>query len=305
MRRILVGLDGSPLAETILPFVEILARKTGATARLLHVVSVPERTPPVDDHPAIDQLVRQATQLADGYLREQQRRLGAAGVETSIAVVAGTPALEIARHAEQQEFDVIALATHGRSGVQRWAHGSVADQVLHTTAIPLLLVRPGDGWGATPRDIHRVVVPLDGSADSEAALQIAEPLATRCGVPLVLLQFVPDIVPDFVGDPLGVAYANVQGLTESAVEAARNDLETTAGALRQRGLTASAQVSVALPAEGIAAYARQHPDSLVVLTTHGRTGWREFLLGSVARRVVQTVAVPIMVCPPRKGGATR
>lgn len=300
----LVGLDGSPLAETILPFVEMLAGKIGAQVTLLHVTSVPEHMPSITDQPLIDGIVRRTTQLAEDYLRKQQGRLAAAGVKASSAVVPGDPAREIVGYANREGFDLVALATHGRSGVQRWVHGSVADQVLHTTAIPLLLIRPGDGWATVPRGFHRITVPLDGSPEAEAALRVAEPLAVGCGLPLVLLRFVTPLLLDFAADPSGMAYVDTERILESVVDAARGYLDQTAAKLREHGVTASAEVSVAQPADGITAYVHQHPDALVVLTTHGRSGWRLFLLGSVARRVVQTVAAPILICPPARTQAS-
>jgi nucleotide-binding universal stress UspA family protein len=302
MKTILVGLDGSPLAETILPFVEMLAKKTGAGVTLLHVASVPEKAPQSDEDPGVDQLVRATMQRAEAYLSEHRRRLAATGLGVSIEVVAGRPAREIAEYAERNAFDLIALATHGRSGIDRWTHGSVADQVLHTTKVPLLLVRAGDGWQAVPREPHRIVVMLDGSPESETALDVAVPLAIGFGVPLGLHRFVEPIVLDF-GDPTGMAYVDVERITATTAEAAREQLQAIAAELRKRtGVNASAEVAIARPEEGIAVYVRAHPDTLLVLTTHGRTGWRRVMLGSVARRVVQTVAAPILICPIREDG---
>jgi nucleotide-binding universal stress UspA family protein len=299
MQRILVGLDGSPLAETILPFVESLAGKLGARVTLLHVTSVPEPAPPITAHPSIDQLVARATALAREYLRGPESRLTAAGIDTRIAVASGDAAENIVRYAMDQRCDMIALATHGRSGVQRWAYGSVAERALQTTTVPLLLIRPGDGWAAAPHGMHQLVVPLDGSAEAEAALPIAKPLAVRCGLPLVLLRFVKPLTIELAGDPTGAAYMDSQGIIDGLVQDARSYLENMAATLREQGVTVStAEVSVSEPADGIATYTRTHSGSFVTLTTHGRSGWRRFLLGSVARRVLHTVAAPILICPP-------
>jgi nucleotide-binding universal stress UspA family protein len=299
VHRILVGLDGSPLAETILPAVEVLAGRLGAQVALLHVVPVPEHGP-AGKRPSADQFVEHATRQASEYLSGVQRRLASTGAGVSLVVGAGTPAREIVRHAQTGGFDLVALATHGRSGLQQWIHGSVADQVLHTTTIPLLLVRPGDGWAALPRGIRRIVVPLDGSTEAEAALRLAEPVALRCEVPLALVRFVEPLTLEYAAGPSGMAFIDVQRIVDDLLGAARDYLTTTADGLRARGLRVTTEVSVAQPAAGIAEYTREHPESLVVLTTHGRSGWRRLLLGSVARRVVLTVAAPILVCPPHR-----
>jgi nucleotide-binding universal stress UspA family protein len=301
----LVGLDGSPLAETILAFVEMLATRLGAGVTLLHVVPVPEQVEATAADTSVDRIAQRGTQLAEEYLRGPQRRLVAAGVDASLAVVTGVPAREIVRYADRGGFDLVALATHGRSGLQQWIHGSVADQVLHTTSIPLLLVRPGDGWTALPRGIQRIVVPLDGSTEAEEALRLAEPLAARCKLPLALVRFVEPLTLEYAAGPNGMAYVDVQSIVDDLTGAARDYLATTADGLRARGLTVSTGVSVAQPAAGTAAYTHEHPECLVVLTTHGRSGWHRLLLGSVARRVVLTAAAPVLLCPLRGKEAAR
>ena len=303
MKTILVGLDGSPLAETILPLVELLAKKTGAGVTLLHVVSVPEKASRAAEDTGIDQLVQSARQRADAYLAEHRRRLSSTGLGVSTAVEAGHPARGIVEHAERNGFDLIALATHGRSGVDRWAHGSVADQVLRSTKVPLLLIRPGDDWKAAPREPHRIVAMLDGSPASEVALDVAVRLATELGVPLGLCRYVEPIMLEF-GDPMGMAYVDVERITTISADAAREEIQAKAAELRKRyGLEVSATVAVARPEEGIAADVRDHPDTLVVLATHGRTGWRRLMLGSVAPRVIQGIAAPMVICPVREENA--
>jgi nucleotide-binding universal stress UspA family protein len=296
MTHILVPLDGSPLAETILPFVETLARRSHGYVTLLHVTPVPEAVSPIQDHPAIDEVLRRASELAERYLHDLRRRLTAAGIDAVVTVAAGRPAEEIVRQAERMDADVIALATHGRSGLQAWAHGSVADAVLHTTRTPLLLVRPGDQWAAAPHDIERVIVPLDGSWEAETALAVAESIAAE-GLPLVLMRCVEPLSIGFVADPSGIPYVGMQSIITAMVQDARDYLEEVAERLRKRGMVVTTEVSVGAAAPGIAAYARCSPGSIVVLASHARAGWRRVVLGSVARRVAQIVPTPVVVCP--------
>jgi nucleotide-binding universal stress UspA family protein len=304
MTNILVPLDGSPLAETVLPFVGRLARRAGAHVSLLYVTPIPEGMPAHGDNPVIDHVMRRDRQLAMSYLCEHRRRLDAAGVDADVAVTAGRPAAEIVRQADEGAIDLIALATHGRSGLQAWTHGSVADEVLHTTRTPLLLVRPGDLWVAAPHGIERIIVALDGSWESETALAVAERLAKRAGLPLVLIRCVEPLSVGFVADPSGIPYVGMQATIAVMVQEARDYLEDIASRLRARGMTVQTEVSVGAAAPGIAAYARCAPDSVVVLASHARTGWRRALLGSVARRIAQTVPTPVVVCPvPRTAAA--
>jgi nucleotide-binding universal stress UspA family protein len=298
VRRILVGLDGSPLAESILPFVETLARRMGAGVTLLHVSAVPEAAPPITDLPSIDEIVVRDRALAAEYLEQQRRRLARADVVASVATASGRPAAEIVACATRERADLIALATHGRSGIQRWTYGSVADGVLHATTIPLLLMRPDAPWSARPHGPGRILVPLDGSPEAERALGVAEPLAARCGLPVVLVRYVEPLALTFAADPTAMAYVDVRGVLDTAVASARAYLDGHVRGLHQCGLDARAEVAVEQPATGIRGYVAAHPDTLLVLSTHGRSGWKRAVLGSVTRRVLATVAAPIIVCPP-------
>jgi nucleotide-binding universal stress UspA family protein len=302
MKRILAALDGSPLAETILPFVEGLALKTRAAVTLLHVSSLPEHAAK-QRHPALDRLVQRQTELAREYLCEQQRRLSAAGVDVGVETVVGDPAREIVACAERAAVDLIALATHGRSGIGRLAYGSVAERTLLTTTRPLLLIRP-DGWAAAPRTLQRIVVPLDLSPEAEGGLAVGARLAEQLALPLVLVHFVEPLLAPFVPETGSAAYLDVQAIIDSSIAQSQAYMEKTTAALRTRGLDATGEVSVAHAADGIALYARQHPGSLVVLSTHGRSGWRRFVLGSVAHRVVHTIAGAVVVCPPSQQSET-
>jgi nucleotide-binding universal stress UspA family protein len=299
MTHVLVPLDGSPLAEATLPLVEDLARRTDGHVTLLYVAPVPHGLPPVPDPPAIDELVRRDAHLAEAYLDEHRRRLTAAGIDAAATIAAGRPAVQILRQAEASGVDLIALATHGRSGLQAWTHGSVTEEVLHTTRTPLLLVRPGDHWPAAPHGLARVLVPLDGSEEAERALAVAEPLAAR-GLRLVLLRCVEPLSLGFL-DPSGVPPPGMQPVLGMLLREAREYVADVAARLRARGLAVTTEVVVAAASDGVTAAARSAPGTIVVLASHARSGWRRFLLGSVARRVARLLPTPVVVCPAPHG----
>ena len=296
MGHTLVPLDGSPLAETILPFVESLARRCRGRMTLLYVA--PERDVALGcGDAAADRMARRDHQLAEAYLHDHRRRLTAAGIDADVVVATGRPAAGIVAEAERLGVELIALSTHGRSGVQAWAHGSVADEVLHTSRTPLMLVRPGDRWAAAPHDVERVVVPLDGSEEAEAALRVAEPLAERCALPIALLRCVEPLSLAYIADPGGVPYVGMQAMVAARVQEAREYLGAVAGRLRRRGIAVTMQVTVGAAAPSIAAYAHSSAENLVVLASHARARWHRVLVGSVARRIAQTVPTPVIVCP--------
>jgi nucleotide-binding universal stress UspA family protein len=136
VRRLLVPLDESPLAAAILPLVGEIASKIEANIVLLETIAMDSHAEPGLENQARIYLAKQAKAL------EQRNLL----VETTVQY--GDPAAAILRYAHHHAIDAIAMATHGRSGLSRWAFGSVADKVLHGTTLPLLLYRP-------PMDVNR------------------------------------------------------------------------------------------------------------------------------------------------------
>lgn len=138
-RNILVPLDGSKLAEEILPEVKNLARLTGAEISLLRVELI-------HTFPGVDPTERQveAVQKAQDYLDELAEQLRAENLKVSTHVRYGHEAMEILDHAAQDEIDILAMSTHGRTGLGRWALGSVAERVLRHSPKPVLLTRAGE-----------------------------------------------------------------------------------------------------------------------------------------------------------------
>ena len=296
LRRILVGLDGSPLAEAILDPVRTLARRLGAEIVLLHVIHVPETIRAAGAGPKLDDVVAQEQTRARAYLADVARKIGESGLSIASAISVGDAAAEIVRYAERQHVDLIALATHGRSGMQRWLHGSVADAVLHTAVTPLLMLRPSGARAVAP-GLRRLVVPLDGSPLAETALPVAEELARALAAPIVLLRVVEFFGLAFGSDPFGGAYVDFESILGLLRDDAERYLAGVAGRLREKGLTVETLSPIGIAVDTITAQARDHPGTVLVLSTHGRTGWRGLVLGSVARRVVPLATGPVLVVP--------
>ena len=142
-RKILVPLDSSPGSEAVLPVGGELARAEGAEVRLLHVALQVEAVV-VDDRVIAyaDQEAARITQEVLAYLKKAAAQLS--GLEVELAVRFGDPIAEIVNEAESAGVDLIALATHRRTGVSRFLKGSVAERVERATTIPVLLVRYGE-----------------------------------------------------------------------------------------------------------------------------------------------------------------
>jgi nucleotide-binding universal stress UspA family protein len=151
IKKILVPLDGSKLAECALPYVTELATRLKVDE--VDMVSVTERIEgfrPIDDpsQPLETVLVPEAvgkmTSQATKYLNRMAKELEAKGVKVVKEVLLGNPAEEIIIYAETKGCDMIVMSSHGRGGPKRWAHGSVADKVFRSVCIPVMVIRaPG------------------------------------------------------------------------------------------------------------------------------------------------------------------
>lgn len=297
LQHILVGLDGSSVAESILSYVSALAKALAARVTLLHVIPGVPEWHGSDFYRFFSPLIKQEETEAYGYLRRVTDRLVTAGVTVRSRVVVGEAATEILKTGQQESVDLIALATHGRSGLRRWVYGSVAEKVLHTTHIPLLLIRPTEEQEAPSSGLTHVVLPLDGSPVAEMALPLAEEVARRCGVPLVLLRVV-EVLPLTFVDPMSMAGGNYQALLDGLEMAAQEYVERVAATVQGKDFPVQRVTAMGGPAEKIVRYSHEHPGSLVVMATHGRTGVKEVVLGSVARQIVSRGNTPTLVVKP-------
>ena len=291
-RRLLVPLDGSRLAEAVLPLVERLAARLGATVELLHVV---ERRAPARIHG--DRHLREEAEARDYLFGEVAPRLRTAGIETSghvHDVPEGDVAASIAAHVDELSADLVVLATHGSGGMRDILFGSVAQQVLARTNVPVLLVRPDRiGWS----DLGRVLVPLDGTSDGEAALPAANGLAQPFGAELLLLRVIPtwstlpgERAPTAVMLPTATAAA-----LEIQAEAAEKYVLALAARLARDGARAATRVRRGEPAREIREAVRREGADLVAMSTHGRAGLGAAWAGSLAARVLRSLPVPALL----------
>jgi nucleotide-binding universal stress UspA family protein len=141
-KRILTPLDGSEAGEAALHDAEAVALKTGASIVLLHVIPAPHAIEARWLGPEFNDFVRAMHDAGEKYLEKTEKRLAARGIGIDIRIAAGDPAETIIGTAKKEKVDLIAISTHGRSGIPRWVLGSVADKILHESKLPMWLVRP-------------------------------------------------------------------------------------------------------------------------------------------------------------------
>ena len=319
LRQILVPLDGSDLAERALPLAEQLAGRAGAELILA-------RAPLARVFAGMDAIDAEETDAialveAEAYLRDHCTRLEQRGLRCRIATPVATgeadgvdvgqvvrPTLPfrqlaavyreaaeaIAREAEARSVDLILMATHGRSGLRRWVYGSVAMDLLRRASIPLLLVRSGAVATLPEGAPLRIMVPLDGSAFGESALDVSVAVARLLGGSLVLVQAVPELQRSTIGlllGPLGgdrTEHAALHAAADSYLEDVRQSLEA-------RGVSAEAHVLEGDPVPAILDAMQDRSCALVAVATHGRTGLARLAAGSVAEAIMTTAPSPVLV----------
>jgi nucleotide-binding universal stress UspA family protein len=311
-RQILVPLDGSALAESILPHAATLARLTGSSLTLMRAVPVPVMIEAIGGAVAPSSSTWQAweAEMADArdYLADIARCLQHDGFSVQTELIDAPAATAILSYASQNSGVIaIAMATHGRSGLKRWVFGSVTEKVLHAATKPLLLARPQSAERATavryvpeePTAYHTIVVPMDGSPVAEHALGWAQGLATASGAELVLVSVASTEEPELSrphrrSDPasstatLGIRQAPLSLRQSCYLPEMVKRLEAT-------GLTVRGEFTHGHPAEKILQLSNQANADLIVMATHGRSGLQRMWLGSVALKVVQGSAGPVLL----------
>ena len=282
MRKILVPLDGSEQAEAILPEARRLAPADGEI-HLLHVTPLP--TPPTGEPTRMLGL----HEMALPYLEKARRLLpDSRGLDL---IRSGPPADAILQVALEMNIDLIAMTTHARKGLGRWALGSVAEAVVRRTELPVLLKRPEVAARSSP--LKRILVPLDGSERSAAILETARPLAEAARAELVLLHVTPRVL-----DP--APQWAMKGAPSPGDGPARKYQEL-ADRLEEGDLSAWPLMAEGDAAEEIVSRAKELDVDLIAMATHGRTGLMRALFGSVTQAVLRKADRPVILIRPTKG----
>jgi nucleotide-binding universal stress UspA family protein len=231
---------------------------------------------------------------------------GSKAVEARGELAVGYPAEEILRYADNNNIDLILIATHGRSGVKRWAVGSVADKVLSASKVPVWLVRADipeevvhDEW---PK--RTVLVPLDGSELAESVLPHVEALAKQRGaelVEVVLLRvcYPPEISSDYPEASMPLSWEeHVKHEMTWAQQGSEQYLADVQRRLKGSGLNVRSEVLMGKPADEIIKYVKDNNINLIVMATHGRSGLSRWAYGSTADKILRGATSPIFLVRP-------
>lgn len=303
MQKILVPLDGSAFAERAIETARALTAMKGGA---LEFVSVHEpELPPsrISGAPALDPRL-------DSELRESMRayvaRIEAAErARSTFAVTAafreGDVGDEVVAQASSGSVDLVVMTTHGRGGVDRFWIGSVADRVIRSASVPVLLVRPGATPGAMP--LERIVVAVAGSDDDERIVGSLVEMSdlARCHITLVHVLLPSPLVA--AADPrLGPPPDEMAGVPATemhdTVHAAGRYLEWMAGPLRAGGAIVDTKVlRSGSAARAVLEVAESTQAELIAVSTAARPPLVRMFMGSVADKIVRSAQCSVLVCP--------
>ena len=308
--RILGSLDGSNTAENVLPYARSMASSLSLPLVLVSVVEpshhsvADDLNPTLLDHENVPHRMRHTTEYQEGIAQ----RLRGDGLEVSCVIHEGEPAAMIVEEAEKDAGTLIAMASHGRTGLARWWLGSVTDKVLHLAENPLLIIRSTESSGPADGLLERMIVPVDGSDLAEQVLSHAAYLASGMGLAIDLARVTPSSAeyyrPMAIGPVDGPPRIPSYETFAAGVDAdAQAYLEQVSQRLRSEGVaTVQTHLLNGAPAECLIDLATESPHRLVAMTTHGRSGVGRLVLGSVAERVVRHSGDPVLLI--RASGAT-
>lgn len=300
-RSVMVPLDGGLLSEQALPLALGVAQRAGAQLVLVHVATA---------HDTLARAGPRAGEPPEPYLDALAARLRA---EAQVAVATALldaradcdglhgPAHALARvlteFAAAYHSGLIVMTTHGHSGLARLWLGSVADALLQSAELPLLLLRPTTpARQPSPAGFARILIPLDGSPLAERALGPALALGSPGHTCYTLLQLISPLLAEHTVPPYSVGLPNTD--VELLMDAGRRYLARTAAGVGPAAQRVRTQLLVAEPAEAIVRVAREWGADLIAMATHGRGALGRTLLGSVADQVARGADVPVLLCRP-------
>lgn len=300
LKKILVPLDGSDLAERALePALAIARQQQDGEIILLSVPVYKDILVPSAsgfDLLLPDQSLDQFRQEVETYLNDVRSTWEQPGVHLQTMVIDGDIASVIVDTAEELAVDLIVMTTHGYSGFSRWLLGSVTERVLRSAPCPVMALRQ-------KRPLTNILITLDGSELAETALEPGIEIARLLNGHVTLLQVDQDA--NLGALELSMLELAETGLSRHVREEKQDDLlvnylNQKAEKYRREGLTMETVVMEGTPAKGILDFAEAQEIDLIVMTTHGRTGLRRWVYGSVTEKVLRGTEAAVLIIRPQE-----
>ncbi len=310
LARILVPLDGSHRAERAIPVAATVARATGGTVLLVRVITSPSTYGPAFVPPPLG--IRSTDEMrfeVAAYLTQVAGLPVLSGIPTQTETLTGQPANAILMAIDTLNADSIILTSHGRTGLMRWALGSVAQHLVRHAQVPVLVLHESGSTplkrGAEAEYPLRVLVPLDGSPAAEAALPYALQLVTALAAPAEAALHLALVISPYEADRNNMPEALM-------VDGAKNYLSGIAARLKTEPTKVTITWSVVSDLDIAAALVRAAQNGedaagvgvfggcdLIAMSSIGRTGIPRLVMGSIAERVLWTTNRPTLIIPYR------
>lgn len=299
LKHILVPLDGSSLAESVLPAADYLARVLRAKITLIHIVEQ-DASPSVHGERHLT-----SVEEAEPYLEEVARRAFTSEVSVEFHVHSAAMsdvARGIVEHQHELTPDLIVMCTHGRSGLRDLLFGRIAQQVVAAGVTPVVLIGPEAAANKKPFLCRTILAPTDGDPGHEQGLGVAFELALVTKSSLHLLSVVRTL------GTLAGRHATtgrfMPGTTQAVLELAQNELEDylhrQVSSFQAQGVSVSAEVRRGDPASVIVETAAACDADIIVLGTHGKAGLEAFWAHSIAAKVLAKTRRPLLLVPVKK-----
>jgi len=287
LEKIVIPLDGAKLSEAALDQGGELALAFGSELHLLGVCGGPEE---------------KYCGLMRGYLdkKAEDVRRDFLGKDLSLKVVvlSGEAAGQVIDYARRERMDLLVIVSHGHSGIMPWTMGGTANKIIHEAPVPVLLLRAAAAKKRRPGSIFaKLLLPLDGSAAGETALPYVLEIAAKLKSKVTLLSVVES--GQHVHTIGGLDYIR---FPEQQVQKMRQDLSAYLdGAVkkfRDRGIEARAELTTGHAAEEIIKRAKAAGARLVAMSSHGKSGLRQWVLGSVSNKVLHAGKAHLLLTKP-------
>lgn len=282
--RMLVPLDGSELAKVALNYAGELGARLGSEITLLSVVESAETQGYRDSQSYLAEMVQVTKRHIRSYFKKPETKV----IKVGSQVLVGEPAEQIVDFADRKDIGLIVMVSHGQSGVRHWALGSVTNKVVMATKHPVAVIRAKRPRSHIRRKglLNKILVPLDGSKESEKIIPYIEELASRLGGEVVLLQVLAPTRYEYTAEgALQVPYTTTD-LWRLQATLIRY-LGKLVARLKDRGITTSLEVEVGIAGEEIIKFADENNVDIVAMSTHGLSGLSYWSIGSVAYKVLQ------------------
>ena len=291
----LIPLDGSNTAEKVLPYARRLAAVSSISVELLGVVEMTDVAEDISstEAPYAEALVNEAVRNSTEYLETLATSFPKGMVRCRVE--RGRPEDVIINAAAVHKDTLIAMATHGRSGVSRWLIGSVTEKVLRGTTNPIVVVHAHRNLkNEVLAQLSSIVVALDGSEMAEAVLSPVVYLAMALSLQIILVRAYALPAATYGGDDDYVP--NYVELKDQIKNDSESYLASTAASLRAQGVASVSTVTIeGSAADVIIGLSHSTPDNLVALSSHGRSGLQRWVLGSVTEKVLRHCDDPVFV----------